>query len=56
VCGSNCKWGGCVPLSGKQCLYKSGTSYRCCGSSHWQFCDEATCDYFPCQACSGCGC
>ena len=56
VCQSDCKWGACQPLAGKQCLYKAGKDYKCCGSEEWQFCDEATCDWFPCAGCSGCGC
>jgi hypothetical protein len=53
VCNNACAWGStCEPQ--KQCLYKSGGSFQCCGAGKCQFCNEATCDWFACQDCSGC--
>ncbi len=56
VCSSSCTWGDCGLKPGAVCLYKSGTSFQCCGSGKWQYCNDATCDWYPCQSCSSCGC
>lgn len=56
TCTSSCTWSACKLKAGAKCLYKAGTSFQCCGAGKWQFCSKTTCDWFPCAACSGCGC
>ncbi len=38
VCGSDCTFGTCQLKATSQCEHISGTNWRCCGSSSWQFC------------------
>lgn len=56
VCSNSCTWSACKLKSGSKCEWKNGTSFQCCGGGQWQFCSKTTCDWFPCAACSGCGC
>ena len=57
VCSASRSWSACQPRSGNQCLWESGTNWRCCGSSRWQYCLPDTCRWSTdCAACSGCGC
>ncbi len=57
VCSSSCNWGSCQPRSGAQCLFESGTHWRCCGSSSWQYCLSSSCSWSTsCAPCTGCGC
>lgn len=51
TCDQSCHWGGCQKKSGAVCLYEKGTNWQCCGTDKWQFCNDSTCDWYPCQAC-----
>jgi len=38
TCQSNCQWGGCSILAGKECEWRQGVNWRCCGVHRWQYC------------------
>jgi hypothetical protein len=58
VCSSSCTWNGsCALRGGAACRWESGTNWRCCGGSRWQFCLPGSCQWSTdCATCSGCGC
>jgi hypothetical protein len=56
VCGTDCRWAACTLLPGSQCEWRSGTHWRCCGPSAWQYCLSSCVWSTACAACGGCGC
>ncbi|MBI5499046.1 MAG: hypothetical protein HY907_02310 [Deltaproteobacteria bacterium] len=56
VCQGDCSWGGCELRPGSACEWWSGTHWRCCGSSQWQFCLSSCVWSTACASCTGCGC
>ena len=61
VCTGSCEWSGCQLKPGNACDWttddgRTGSRYRCCGGSAWQFCLD-TCQWSTaCAACTGCSC
>ena len=55
TCNNNCQWGSCSLKPGAECTWDGGSNFQCCGSNQWQFC-SSSCQWFPCDECSNCGC
>lgn len=54
-CSDTCTWSECALRAGAACEHRSGTNWRCCGESQWQFCLPDTCQWSSqCETCSPC--
>ncbi|MCU0656416.1 MAG: hypothetical protein MUF64_14545 [Polyangiaceae bacterium] len=55
-CTEQCTWGACKLKPTSKCEWKNGSNFQCCGAGKWQFCSQASCDWFDCAAAPGTTC
>ncbi|MBI5535662.1 MAG: hypothetical protein HY898_23225 [Deltaproteobacteria bacterium] len=55
-CGNDCQWGACGLKPGKECDWKAGDHWRCCGTNSWQYCLSSCTWSSACASGCNCGC